>query len=34
MVLITHDTAVAGRARSIGVMNKGRLTIRQRDSVD
>jgi putative ABC transport system ATP-binding protein len=29
LVVITHDTSVAGRARSIGVMNKGRLTIRQ-----
>jgi putative ABC transport system ATP-binding protein len=29
LVLITHDTSVAGRAQSIGVMNKGRLTVRQ-----
>jgi putative ABC transport system ATP-binding protein len=29
MVLITHDTSVAGRAQSIGIMNKGRLTIRR-----
>jgi putative ABC transport system ATP-binding protein len=29
LVLITHDTSVARRAQSIGVMNKGRLTIRQ-----
>jgi ABC-type lipoprotein export system ATPase subunit len=29
LVLITHDTSLAGRTQSIGVMNKGRLTIRQ-----
>jgi ABC-type lipoprotein export system ATPase subunit len=29
LVLITHDTAVARRAQSAGLMNKGRLTIRQ-----
>jgi putative ABC transport system ATP-binding protein len=29
LVLITHDTSVARRARSVGVMNKGRLTVRQ-----
>jgi putative ABC transport system ATP-binding protein len=28
LVLITHDSFVARRARSVGVMNKGRLTIR------
>jgi putative ABC transport system ATP-binding protein len=29
LVLITHDTSVAGRAQNIGIMNKGRLTIRR-----
>jgi putative ABC transport system ATP-binding protein len=29
LVLITHDTAVTRRAQRAGVMNKGRLTIRQ-----
>jgi putative ABC transport system ATP-binding protein len=29
LVLITHDTSVARRAQSTGVMSKGRLTIRQ-----
>jgi putative ABC transport system ATP-binding protein len=29
MVLVTHDSAVARRAQRIGVMNKGRLSIRQ-----
>jgi putative ABC transport system ATP-binding protein len=29
LVLITHDSSMARRAQSIGVMNKGRLTIRQ-----
>jgi putative ABC transport system ATP-binding protein len=29
LVLITHDTSVARRAQSAGVMNEGRLTIRQ-----
>jgi putative ABC transport system ATP-binding protein len=29
LVLITHDTTVARRAQSVGLMNKGRLTIRQ-----
>jgi putative ABC transport system ATP-binding protein len=29
LVLITHDTSVASRAQHVGVMNKGRLTIRQ-----
>jgi putative ABC transport system ATP-binding protein len=29
LVLISHDTSVVGRAQSIGVMNKGNLTIRQ-----
>jgi putative ABC transport system ATP-binding protein len=29
LVLISHDTSVVSRAQSIGVMNKGNLTIRQ-----
>jgi putative ABC transport system ATP-binding protein len=29
LVLITHDTSVARRAQRVGLMNKGRLTIRQ-----
>jgi putative ABC transport system ATP-binding protein len=29
LVLITHDSSVARRAQSAGVMNKGRLTVRQ-----
>jgi putative ABC transport system ATP-binding protein len=29
MVLVTHDSAVARHAQRIGVMNKGRLSIRQ-----
>jgi putative ABC transport system ATP-binding protein len=29
LVLVTHDSAVARRAQRIGVMNKGRLSIRQ-----
>lgn len=29
MVLVTHDSTVARRAQRIGVMNKGRLSIRQ-----
>jgi ABC-type lipoprotein export system ATPase subunit len=29
LVLVTHDTSVARRAQTIGVMNKGHLTIHQ-----
>jgi putative ABC transport system ATP-binding protein len=29
LVLVTHDTAIARRAQRVGVMSKGRLTIRQ-----
>jgi putative ABC transport system ATP-binding protein len=29
LVLVTHDTSVARRAQWVGVMNEGRLTIRQ-----
>jgi putative ABC transport system ATP-binding protein len=29
LVLVTHDSSVARRAQSVGLMNKGRLTIRQ-----
>jgi len=29
LVLVTHDSAIARRAQRIGVMSKGRLTIRQ-----
>ena len=29
LVLVTHDSAVAGRAQRVAVMNKGRLSIRQ-----
>jgi putative ABC transport system ATP-binding protein len=28
LVLVTHDTAIARRAQRVGVMNKGRLTIK------
>jgi putative ABC transport system ATP-binding protein len=33
LVLVTHDTSIARRAQRVGVMSKGRLTIRQ-DSRD
>ena len=29
LVLVTHDSAVAGRAQRVAIMNKGRLSIRQ-----
>jgi putative ABC transport system ATP-binding protein len=29
LVLVTHDTAIARRAQRVGIMSKGRLTIRQ-----
>jgi putative ABC transport system ATP-binding protein len=29
MIMVTHDTTVARRAQRIGVMNKGRFSIRQ-----
>jgi putative ABC transport system ATP-binding protein len=29
LVLVTHDTSIARRAQRVGVMSKGRLTIRQ-----
>lgn len=29
LVLVTHDSAVVGRAQRIAIMNKGRLSIRQ-----
>ena len=29
LVLVTHDSAVARRAQSVGVMSKGRLSVRQ-----
>ena len=28
LVLVTHDTSIAGRAQRVGVMSKGRLTIK------
>ena len=28
LVLVTHDTAIAQRAQRVGVMSKGRLTVR------
>ncbi len=32
LVLVTHDSAVAGRAQSVGVMSKGRLSVRDRST--
>ena len=29
LIVVTHDSAVARRAQRIGVMRKGRLTIKQ-----
>jgi putative ABC transport system ATP-binding protein len=29
LVLVTHDSAIAGRAQRVAVMSKGRLSIRQ-----
>jgi putative ABC transport system ATP-binding protein len=29
LVLVTHDSAIAGRAQRVAIMNKGRLSIRQ-----
>jgi putative ABC transport system ATP-binding protein len=29
LILVTHDTAIAQRAQRVGVMSKGRLTVRQ-----
>ena len=29
LVLVTHDSSVAGRAQHVGIMSKGRLTVRR-----